>query len=240
MGAFGFIQTPFWLFQIFLVVMIGGSNLHFMRVREITAELQLSREENENLARVAERERIARDLHDVLGHTLTLITLKSALAARLAERDPARAADEMRAVESVSRDALQEIREALTGYRDAGLAREVASAEVMLQAAGVTVEQDVAPVMLTPTEEATLALAIREAVTNVVRHAGATLCRITLREEDGTRSLAVEDDGRGKRGPDGNGLSGMRERVRALGGEISVGPGVIGTRVHITLARLAT
>jgi two-component system sensor histidine kinase DesK len=240
MGAFGFIQTPFWFFQIFLIVMIGGSNLHYMRVREITAELQLSREENENLARVAERERIARDLHDVLGHTLTLITLKSALAARLAERDPARAAEEMRAVESVSRDALQEIREALTGYRDAGLAREVASAEVMLQAAGVTVEQDVAPVMLTPTEEATLALAIREAVTNVVRHAGATLCRITLSEEDGTRSLAVEDDGRGKRGPDGNGLSGMRERVRALGGEISVGPGVIGTRVHITLARLAT
>lgn len=116
----------------------------------------------------------------------------------------------------------------------------MASAEVMLQAAGVSVEHDVASVMLTPTEEATLALAIREAVTNVVRHAGATLCRITLRDEDGTRSLAVEDDGRGKRGPDGNGLSGMRERVRALGGEISVGAGVTGTRVHITLARLST
>jgi two-component system sensor histidine kinase DesK len=240
MGALDVIPTPFWMFQIFLVAMIGASNMHFMRVREISAELQRSREENENLARVAERERIARDLHDVLGHTLTLITLKSALAARLAERDPARAAAEMREVESVSRDALQEIRQAVTGYRDAGLAREVASAEVMLTAAGVAVEHDVAPMLLTPTEEATLALAIREAVTNVVRHAGATLCRITLSEEDGTRSLAVEDDGRGMRGPDGNGLSGMRERVRALGGQIDVGSGAKGTRVQITLARLAT
>lgn len=240
MGALGFIQTPFWVFQIFLVVMIGTSNLHFMRVREMTAELQRTREENENLARVAERERIARDLHDVLGHTLTLITLKSALAARLAERDPARAAAEMREVEGVSREALKEIREAVAGYRDVGLAREVASAEVMLTAAGVTVKHDVAPMLLTPTEEATLALAIREAVTNVVRHAGATLCRITLSEADGTRSLAVEDDGSGKRGPDGNGLSGMRERVRALGGEVSVGPGASGTRVQITLARQAT
>ena len=234
------IPTPFWLFQVFLVVMIGSANVHFARVRETNSELRSAREEIEHLARVAERERIARDLHDVLGHTLTLITLKSALAARIAEREPTRAAEEMRDVERVSRDALQEIRSALAGSRDAGLAREIASAETMLKAAGVTVEQALSPVPLTASEEAALALAIREAVTNIVRHSGASSCRITLTDDGGTRSLAIEDDGRGKREPDGNGLTGMRERVKALGGQLAVDVGdVAGTRVRITLAGVA-
>jgi two-component system sensor histidine kinase DesK len=233
------IPTPYWLFQDFLIVMIGSANMHFMRVREMGLELRDAREKIEHLARVAERERIARDLHDVLGHTLTLITLKSALAARVAERDPARAANEMRDVERVSRDALQEIRAALAGKRDVGLALEVASAESILEAAGITVEQAVMPVSLSPSEEATLAFAIREAVTNVVRHAGASMCRITLSDDDGMRLLSIEDDGRGKRGPDGNGLAGMRERVKALGGQLAVDAGAVsGTRVRITLAEL--
>jgi two-component system, NarL family, sensor histidine kinase DesK len=233
------IPAPYWLFQDFLIVMIASANMHFVRVREIGAELRNAREQIEHLARVAERERIARDLHDVLGHTLTLITLKAALAARLAERDPARAADEMRDVERASRDALQEIRAALAGKRDVGLALEVASAETMLEAAGISVERAVRPVSLSPSEEATLALAIREAVTNVVRHAGATICRISLSDDDGKRLLSIEDDGRGKRGPDGNGLAGMRERVKALGGQLVVDAGVVsGTRVRITLAEL--
>jgi two-component system, NarL family, sensor histidine kinase DesK len=240
MGLVGVIQSPFWAFQIFLIVMIGASNMHFTRVREMTVELHRTREVNDNLARVAERERIARDLHDVLGHTLTLITLKSALAARLAEAQPLRAAEEMRDVERVSRDALQEIRAALAGARDVGLAREVDSAELMLNAAGVAVERSVAAVELSATEEATLALAVREAVTNIVRHAGATLCRISLSEREGARLLAIEDDGRGKRGPDGNGLAGMRERVGALGGQLIVDAATpAGTRVRITLAGVA-
>lgn len=240
MGALGVIQFPFWIFQVFLVVMIGASNMHLMQVREMTVELERTREENENLARVAERERIARDLHDVLGHTLTLITLKSALAARVVGREPARAAEEMREVERVSRDALQDIRAALAGSRDVGLALEVASAETMLRAAGVTVAQALGPVVLSPREEAVLALAIREAVTNVVRHSGATACAITLSDEGGTRTLAIEDNGAGKRGPDGNGLSGMHARVKALGGRLVVGAGAAaGTRVHITLASAA-
>lgn len=234
------IPATYWLGQIFLVVMIGTANMHFGRVRELIFELNQAREEKEHLVRVAERERIARDLHDVLGHTLTLITLKAALAARVAEREPVRAAGEMREVERVAREALADVRAAVTGYRDVGLAREVDSAAVMLHTAGVAVERDVAEVPLTPNEEATLALAIREAVTNVVRHAGATLCRITLTQDGDTRSLAVEDDGRGMRGRDRNGLAGMRERVLALGGQLEVRAGAsAGTRVHITLARLA-
>lgn len=236
MGLAGVIGFPFWPFQVMLVLMIGASNIHFMRVRGMTRALDQARIENENLARVAERERIARDLHDVLGHTLTLITLKSALAARIAESDPARAAGEMREVERVSRETLQDVRDAVAGAREAGLAHEVKSAGMMLEAAGVQVEQDVAPMALSAAEEATLALAIREAVTNVVRHAGATLCRISLSSSGGARRLSIVDDGRGKRAPDGNGLAGMRQRVRALGGELVVDGAERGTRVLITLA----
>jgi two-component system sensor histidine kinase DesK len=242
-AAMGLMPNGFWGFELLLAMTIGASNLHFERVRDTNRELRRAHEEIEHLARVAERERIARDLHDVLGHTLTLITLKSALAARLAERDPMRAAAEMRDVERVSRDALKEVRSAVAGQREVGLARELANAREMLGAAGIAVEHAASPVALSPTEEAMLALAMREAVTNVVRHAGATNCRITLSTDGSIRLLAVEDDGRGKRAPDGNGIAGMRERVSALGGRLEVdSPGLAGngTRVQITLAGAAS
>ena len=235
------VPSGLWMFELFLVATMGATNLHFARVRDMNRDLRLAREEVERLARVAERERIARDLHDVLGHTLTLITLKSALATRLAERDPARAAEEMRDVERASREALQEVRAAVAGRRDVGLAAELASARAMLTAAGIAVEHVATPVALSSSQEAALALAVREAVTNVVRHAGASRCRITLTGDGAARSLAIEDDGRGKRGPDGNGLTGMRDRVRALGGHVVVDAGTLsGTRVRITLAERAS
>jgi two-component system, NarL family, sensor histidine kinase DesK len=235
------LRIELWMFELLLVVTMGATNVHFMRVREMNRDLRMAREEVEQLARVAERERIARDLHDVLGHTLTLITLKSALAARLTERDPALAAVEMRDVERASREALQEVRAAVAGQREVGLAGELESARAMLTAAGIAVEHDASPVALSSSEEATLALAMREAVTNVVRHAGASLCRITLTSDGAARSLAIEDDGHGKRGRDGNGLTGMRDRVRALGGHVVVDAGTLsGTRVQITLAKGAS
>jgi two-component system sensor histidine kinase DesK len=242
-AGFGMMPNGYWAFELLLAMTIGGSNLHFEKVRDTNRELRRAREEIEHLARMAERERIARDLHDVLGHTLTLITLKSALAARLAERDPVRAATEMRDVERVSREALKEVRSAVAGQREVGLAGELANAREMLGAAGIAVEHAATPVPLSPTEEAMLALAMREAVTNVVRHAGASNCRITLSTDGTNRLLAVEDDGRGKRSPDGNGIAGMRERVSALGGRLDVdSPGLAGggTRVRITLAGAAS
>ena len=234
-GLAGGTQPGFWMVELFFAAVIGTTNIHFTRVRSTTKALERAREEIEQLARVAERERIARDLHDVLGHTLTLITLKSALAARIAEREPSRAAREMREVERVSREALQDVRSAVAGQRDVGLARELANAKVMLGAAGIAVEHAASSVPLSSTEETVLALAMREAVTNIVRHAGASTCRITLTTDGTDRRLAVEDNGRGKRGPDGNGLTGMRERVRALGGRLDVDSGTLsGTRVQIT------
>ncbi|MFI5238638.1 MAG: sensor histidine kinase [Gemmatimonadales bacterium] len=227
-----------WSWQIAISIVVGFSSAHFARVRETNIRLRQANDEIAHLAKVAERERIARDLHDLLGHTLSLITLKAALASRLADRDPARAAIEIRDVERISRDALTEVRAAVAGYRDAGLARELVSAESMLKAAGVDMNANIESVLLSPAEEAVLALVLREAITNVVRHAHATHCDITLSSVGGVRTLRIQDDGTGKRAPDGNGVTGMRERVSSLGGDIAV-ESFPGTRIRVTLAPIA-
>jgi two-component system, NarL family, sensor histidine kinase DesK len=123
----------------------------------------------------------------------------------------------------------------VAGYRDAGLARQVSSAELMLQAADVELHASIEAVQLSPAEETVLSLVLREAVTNVVRHAHATRCDVTLSVVNGLRTLCIEDDGRGKSVADGNGITGMRERVVSLGGSISV-ESFPGTRVRVSLA----
>jgi two-component system sensor histidine kinase DesK len=232
------LSPAIWLWQVGFSVVVGFSNIHFSTVREINSRLRRANEEIEHLAKVAERERIGRDLHDLLGHTLSLITLKASLASRLADRDPARAVVEIRDVERISREALTEVRAAVAGYRDAGLASQLTSAESMLRAAGIEMHASIDAVPLSPPEEAVLSLILREAVTNVVRHAHATRCDISLSHLDGARTLRIEDDGRGKSVPDGNGVTGMRERVMSLGGVISI-ESFPGTRIRVTLAPAA-
>ena len=227
-----------WIWQVVISAVIGFTNSHFAKVRETNSKLRRAHEEIEHLAKLAERERIARDLHDLLGHTLSLITLKASLASRLADRDPARAAAEIRDVERISRDALTEVRAAIAGYRDTGLSNQVTSAESMLQAAGVDMYTNIEPVTLSPAEEAVLSLVLREAVTNIVRHAHAARCDITLPSVDGVRTLCIEDDGHGKNAPDGNGVTGMRERVKSLGGTLAIESSP-GTRIRVTLAPAA-
>jgi two-component system sensor histidine kinase DesK len=209
-----------WVVGLVMTPLIGGVNLHFSQVRQANARLLLAQEEIAHLARVAERERIARDLHDVLGHTLSLIVLKAELASKLAELDPARAAQEIRDVERVSREALHEVRATVTGYR-ATLADEAARARSMLTAAAVRGDVVVEPLSLERAREEAMALALREGVTNVVRHAGASTCRVRVGAREGACVLEVEDDGRGGLGPEGSGLHGMRERVEALGGTVT-------------------
>jgi two-component system sensor histidine kinase DesK len=190
---------------------------------------------------VAERERIARDLHDVLGHTLSVIVLKAELAGRLVNLDPVRAAAEIGDVETTARSALAEIREAIGGYRSRGLAAEIEAARLTLDAAGVTLlaESSQTPTAaLSPQEETALALVLREAVTNIVRHARATTCRLRFITEAGRRRLVVEDDGQHAIAREGNGLRGMRERVESLGGQFSLERGIAenrGTRLVIEL-----
>lgn len=224
----------YWLPALIFTPLIGGLCLHQQTVRSANAQLRLSRQEVRRLARVAERERIARDLHDLLGHTLSTITLKASLAARLAERDPARAAEEMREVERISRDATQEVRGAVAGYRNRSLEEELASARTALEAAGVAFEVQGSPPDLSPVEEGVLALALREAVTNVVRHAEARRCKVIFTLDEDELRLEVADDGRGAYGPEGSGLLGMRERLASLGGKLQRITEV-GTRLVIRL-----
>jgi two-component system sensor histidine kinase DesK len=217
-------------------LLIGGLGIRGVEVRRANARLRRAQEEVERLAKTAERERIARDLHDVLGHTLSLITLKSELAAKLLERDPERAGREIREVERISREALREVRSAIAGYRSEGLQAEIARARLALDSAGVRLEYFVAAVELDPVPETVLALALRESVTNVVRHAGAGTCRITLEQTAEETRLEVQDDGRGGAAPEGIGLAAMRERVEGLGGTLARGAEA-GTSLRITLPR---
>ena len=214
-----------WMFvwPFLFAPMIAALNTFQAERSRSNAKLLMAQEEIERLATIAERERIARDLHDLLGHTLSVITLKAELAAKLVQHDPARASHEMRDVERISRDALSEVRSAVRGYRAQGLEGELVSARVMLETAQVTFDYYAEPLTLSPAQEATLSLALREAVTNVVRHAGASRCAVRLRQDGAQEGvvLEVQDDGCGGDAPPGSGLSGMRERVGALGGRVT-------------------
>jgi two-component system, NarL family, sensor histidine kinase DesK len=228
-------REPFeyWMaLQPAIVVIVGLGNVVAAAERRRHVFVRRAQEEVEEMAKLAERERIARDLHDVLGHTLSVIALKSELAAKLSTIDPERAVQEIREVELVSRTALSEVRAAVEGYRGHGLRGELKSAADALGAAGVTLAADVEPVTLPPKHETVLALAVREAVTNVVRHAHATVCRISVKEHDGRVVLRVEDNGVGGVPREGNGLAGMRERVTAIGGTLTLDGG---SGLHLTV-----
>src|SRR5258707_2778598 len=202
-------------------LLIGGGNVFFAERNRMNRQLRKANEEIEHLAKVAERERIARDLHDVLGHTLSVITLKSELAGKLMDRDPQRAAKEIGEVEQISRQALSDVRDAIRGYRSQGLAAELAQAKSTLETAGLTVQCDAATTLKLPAGPGgALSLAVREAVTNVVRHAQPHTCRLRLEQQNGSCRLEIRDDGCGTSNGEGNGLRGMRERVEMLGGTL--------------------
>lgn len=222
-------------FSAVFPLFVGGSNLYIAERQRMNRKLRKANEEIEHLAKVAERERIARDLHDVLGHTLSVITLKSELAGKLIQRDPERAGKEIREVEGISRQALSDVRDAIRGYRSEGLVAELARAKTTLETAGLSVQCDAATSMKLPAmQESVLSLAVREAVTNIVRHAHAKSCRMRLEQQNGSCRLEISDDGRGSNGAEGNGLRGMRERVEMIGGTL-LRTGDPGTTVTITL-----
>ena len=223
-----------WLTGLVFSALVAGVNIHFAQAKRDARKLEMAQEEVEHLAKVAERERIARDLHDVLGHTLSVIVLKSELASKLIERDPERAKNEIRDVEKISRDALADVRHAIRGYRAKGLSEEMARARATLETAGVRFDCEAKEIGLSPAQESVLALAMREAVTNVVRHAGAQRCKVELARVNGDCLLQIEDDGRGGSQTEGNGIRGMRERIEALGGHVERSSEE-GTRIKITL-----
>ncbi|MEO8672559.1 MAG: sensor histidine kinase [Tahibacter sp.] len=228
-----------WLFPISTVLVgfvVGLMNISVLRNVQINADLKLSHDEVRRLAAVAERERIGRDLHDLLGHTLSLIALKSELATRLWDRDPHAARREVLEVERITREALAQVRHAVTGIRAAGLAAELASSRLTLESGGVAFTYDNGDQDLPVEIETCLAMAVRESVTNIVRHARATRASVSLRRESTLWILDIDDDGRGGDIVPGNGLTGMRERLHGIGATLTVDSlRGRGTHLRITL-----
>ena len=216
------LPAVFLLFGPPVCAVVGAATVHLAEAGRQESALKLSQAEVRRLATVAERERIARDLHDLLGHTLSVIAIKAELAAKLAARGDWRAEREIRDVETVSRDALRQVREAVAGFRRVDLVGELASARLACEARGIGLAVDRAPLDLGPDPEAVLAMCLREAVTNVVRHSDARHCRVSLAREGPRIRLTVADDGPGGAIREGTGLSGMRERVERAGGEMGI------------------
>lgn len=212
------------------VLMIGISRL-VVTIRELRAARQ-------EIARLAaaeavteERLRFARDLHDLLGHSLSTITLKNEVARRLIAGSPERAAREIDDAIAVAREALQEVREAVSGYRQPTLAIELRSATEILAAAGIACHCEDQHELLPPGVESVLAWAVREGVTNVVRHSNARHCTIRIAQVDGTIAAEVTDDGsaRAAEAPrTGNGLRGLAERAARQHGQFEAGPDAAG------------
>lgn len=169
------------------------------------------------LAAVRERERIARDLHDVLGHTLTTIAVKSELASKLMDKDDARAREEILEIRNAARETLKEVRAAVAGMQVVTLGEELTRARSALNAAGVSLSVEGEPPALDARAQSALGLALREAVTNIIRHSNADQARVTFGPGP---SLEIEDNGGGGELTGGSGLTGMRRRIEALGGAL--------------------
>jgi len=220
------------------VLLVGFAMIGFRMQIQLTNELAQARETVAKLAAGEERLRLARDMHDLTGQSLSMITLKSELASKRLSRLPASAErdavlGELGDIGQVSRQTLHDIREAVSGYRRPTLAIEAITAQNALDAAGIRLDDDPELTLRSGTfdadVEAVLAWCLREAVTNVIRHSGARNCRIRLTSRAGELSLEVADDGRGLGGqdpeaPQGAGLRGMSERLSAVGGRLSLGP----------------
>lgn len=220
------------------LVAVGAVMASLGSTTRTNRKLREAREELARLAVTEERSRIARDLHDLLGHTLSLIALKTELATKLIESDPRRARTELEEVQDVTRQALHEVREAVHGYRRPTVEEELEGARSALSAAGIDCRIEGSADELPDDIGSTLAWAVREATTNVVRHSGARTCAISLATGDGAVALQVDDDGPRASGSshNGSGLAGLAERARRLHGTLEAGGRPEGGfRVRLTL-----
>jgi two-component system sensor histidine kinase DesK len=207
---------------------------------ETVAELRQTRAELARVAVAGERLRIARDLHDLLGQSLSLITLKAELSRRMLDTDTTSAAREMAELEAVARQSLSDVREAVAGYRQPDLVAELGAARQLLCAAGVSCQISTPAGLSLPADvDTVLAWTVREGITNVVRHARATCAAVTVTTADGGGRViaAITDNGTGPlAGPAGSGLAGLSERVRQLGGNLMAGPAPAGGfRLQVTI-----
>jgi two-component system, NarL family, sensor histidine kinase DesK len=232
-GTTGGVTRIDWLQLIPLVLLVRGLGLDMIglvRLSSAIRELHAARGELSRLAVLEERSRLSRDLHDLLGHTLSLITLKSELAGRLVEQEPALAAKEMHEIEQVARQTLREVREAVAGYRQPALESELDGARQLLEAAGIDCQIEQTAGALPSSLDTVLAWTVREGVTNVIRHSRARRCLIQVTREHNSVCAEVINDGyQGQQWEDisreiGSGLFGLSERVKAYKGQMEAGP----------------
>src|SRR5579859_5383957 len=231
-GVKGGIAGVDWWWLIALMLLVRGLGLDMIGVARMGSairELHTARRELARMAVIEERERLSRDLHDLLGQTLSMITLKSELARHLVTEEPERCTRELSEIERVARQTLREVREAVAGYRQPNLSSELKGARQLLEAAGIDAQIDPIQEALPPAVDAALAWTVREGVTNVIRHSHARQCRIHLTLMNGTVCAEVLSDGDRREQREspvsrGLGLNGLRERVSALGGHMEAGP----------------
>jgi two-component system sensor histidine kinase DesK len=233
--------VPHWGGQIdwndgLTVFLVALAMFGFFKIIQSNFLLAAARAEVARLAAENERSRIARDLHDLLGHSLTTITVKAGLARRLSTRDPERAAVEIAEVEVLTRRTLGEVRAAVSGYRDITLAGELASTRALLHASGIEAALPGAIDIVDSDAVEPLAWVLREAVTNVVRHSRAARCTVTV----GPRWIEIIDDGRGGPSAPGNGLTGLVERLETLGGTVEAGGCAAGWRVRAEMSSVSS
>ncbi|TDP96171.1 sensor histidine kinase [Labedaea rhizosphaerae] len=215
-------EDPAWAQTVALIFTVLVVYVFAEAIRANRALVE-ARAEVARLASDAERNRIARDLHDLLGHSLTAITIKSDLARHIAEKESSQALGEISDVERLARQALTDVRAAVSGYREVTLAGELARGRELLRASGVTADLPTAVDVVDAGRQELFGWAVREGLTNVARHARATRCTVTITPSE----VEIRDDGIGGIGgvgSDGNGLAGLRERVTAAGGTVEAGP----------------
>lgn len=217
-------QQPllWWLPSLLIPVLIAGATLSREAFYDRTLALLATQEEVRRLAGLAERERMMRDLHDVVGRTLTLVALKADLVVRLATRDGEAAKAEAQTIADQARAGLEEVSVALAGGAGGSLANEIAVSAEALEAVGIGLDFRGQSSSVPGDAGAVLAMTLREAITNVIRHSGASHCFIELETGGATVRLSVTDNGTGGPFEDGNGLTGMRQRLFAAGGELKL------------------
>ena len=213
----------FYIPAVAFSLIVGGINIYEYELRNKNKLLKLSQEELQQTAATVERERIARDLHDLIGHTFSLITVKAQLANKLIDKDIDKAKIELSDLEKLSRHAMAEVRETVTGYSLRDMDSEIAKAKLILNAAEVTPNFQLEEAPKESNINSTLAFIIRESVTNLVKHSQARSCELNFSVTPHCYKLTIKDDGNGITHPihEGNGLTNMRQRIESIGGTIS-------------------
>jgi two-component system sensor histidine kinase DesK len=244
-----FFSFEMYFYQPALVftLIVGILNIYQCALHQNKQALILSRKETQRLAQVAERERIARDLHDLIGHTFSVITIKADLAGRLIDKDLEKARIEIKQLENISRDALSQVREVVSGYRTSDLLSELANAKNVFNSVDIDFYYqfeniDEQQIELDSTNNKELAIVLRELVTNIIKHAKATQVTAIIQHQDGKIVLAMQDDGQGFENSQhkGFGIKGIEERIQKLKGFVAIKTGgqYTGTLSEITLPML--